>query len=132
VLIYLDTNIVIYAVENPAVFGSQAVARLQAIAGADRIGLSELTRMECCSYPLQHANFGLLRLYDSFFLRPDATILTITSNVFRRATVIQGMYDFATVDAIHLATAVENGCQIFLTHDSRLNRCTDVAVEILT
>jgi predicted nucleic acid-binding protein len=131
VLIYLDTNIVIYAVENPAVFGGRALARLQAIAATDRIALSELTRMECCNYPLRHANFRLLRLYDSFFLRPDVTILPIPGNVFRRATVIQAMHDFATVDSIHLATAVENGCQIFLTHDNRLHRFTDLTVEIL-
>jgi predicted nucleic acid-binding protein len=42
------------------------------------------------------------------------------------------MHDFATVDAIHLATAAENGCQIFLTHDTRLNRCTDLTIEVLS
>jgi len=87
--------------------------------------------MECCSYPLRHANFPLLRLYDGFFLRPDVTLLPIDMPVFRRATVLQAMHDFATVDAIHLATAIENGCQIFLTHDDRLVRCTDLTVEML-
>jgi uncharacterized protein len=58
-------------------------------------------------------------------------VLPITSNVFRRATVIQAMNDIPTVDAIHLATAVENGCQTFLTHDARLNRYTDLTIEML-
>ena len=66
-LIYLDTNIVIYAVENPAVFGPRADARLQAIAASDHVAVSELTRTECCSYPLRHADFALLRRYDNFF-----------------------------------------------------------------
>jgi len=132
VLIYLDTNIVIYAVENPAVFGASAQARLQAISRSDLIALSPLTRMECCNYPLRHANFALLRRYDAFFLRSDVMILPISSQVFRVATVIQAMHDFATVDAIHLATALDNGCEIFLTHDMRLSRCTDLTIEVLT
>ena len=79
-LIYLDTNIVIYAVENPAVFGVQALARLKAISATDRIALSELTRMECCNYPLRQSDFALLRLYDGFFSRPDVAILPTTTN----------------------------------------------------
>ena len=74
----------------------------------------------------------LLRRYDAFFLRSDVMILPISSQVFRLATVIQAMHDFATVDAIHLATAVENGCEIFVTHDTRLSRCTDLTIEVLT
>jgi predicted nucleic acid-binding protein len=41
------------------------------------------------------------------------------------------MHNFATVDALHLATAIEHGCQVFLTHDNRLARCTDLIVEML-
>ena len=130
-LIYLDTNIVIYAVENPAVFGQRAQARLSAISRADRIAASELTRMECCNYPLRTADFALLRRYDAFFARPDVTLLPVSDAIIRRATMIQAQYDFATVDAIHLALAVENGCQIYLTNDHRLDRCTDLTVEVL-
>src|SRR5438132_5969973 len=54
VLIYLDTIIVIYAVEIPAVFGASAQSRLQAISRSDHIALSPLTRMECCNHPLRH------------------------------------------------------------------------------
>jgi predicted nucleic acid-binding protein len=77
------------------------------------------------------ANFPLLRLYDSFFSRADVVVLPISTNVFRQATVIQAMNDFGTVDSLHLATAVEGGCQLFLTHDSRLSRFTSMTVEIL-
>jgi predicted nucleic acid-binding protein len=81
VLIYFDSNIVIYAVENPPVFGPKTHARLQALNKQDRIGVSELTRMECCSFPLRQSNFSLLRLFDSFFTRPDVSVLPITTNV---------------------------------------------------
>jgi predicted nucleic acid-binding protein len=131
VLIYLDANILIYAVEAPAGFGARALARLHALSQTDRIAVSELTRMECCSYPLSRADFPLLRLYDGFFQRPDVIVLPITPNVFRRATLVQAVYNLATVDSIHLATAIENGCDAFLTNDPRLASCQDIAVEIL-
>lgn len=107
------------------------MSRLQAISQTDRIAVSELTRTECCSHPLRHAKFGLLRLYDGFFARPDVIVLPIATNTFRRASVIPAMYDFGTLDAIHLAIAFENGCQTFLTHDASLAGFADVTVEIL-
>ncbi len=100
--------------------------RLQAISHTDHIAVSDLTRMECCSYPLRQVRFQLLRLYDSFFARPDVMIVPITPNVFRRASVLQAMYDIATVDAIHLATAAENGCQL----SPRRDRCTEMSVRV--
>jgi predicted nucleic acid-binding protein len=59
------------------------------------------------------------------------SLLPMTTNVFRRATLLQAIHDFGTVDAIHLATAIENGCDVFLTNDSRLSRCRDLTVEVL-
>ena len=32
----------------------------------------------------------------------------------------------------HLAAAIESGCDLFLTNDHRLARCTDLSVELLT
>ena len=46
VLIYLDSNIVIYMIEQPAQFGLRASARLAALTTAgDDIVVSELTRL---------------------------------------------------------------------------------------
>ena len=45
--------------------------------------------------------------------------------------MIRGRYRFKTPDSIHLAAAVESGCQLFLTNDVRLNRFTDLTVEVL-
>lgn len=130
--VYVDSNIIIYAIENPAVFGLRAQARLQQIHGSDSIAASELSRTECCSFPLGRSDFALLRLYDAFFARKDVTILPINTSVFRRATLVKAMHGFQTVDAIHLATALENGCELFLTNDGGLARCTSITVEVLS
>ncbi len=38
---------------------------------------------------------------------------------------------FLFVSPIHLAAAVEAGCEVFLTNDFRLARFTDLTVEVL-
>jgi predicted nucleic acid-binding protein len=130
---YLDSNIVIYSVEGSPVFGPKAEARLVALrAAGEPLAVSELSRMECCTLPLARGDFQALRLFDDFFALPDVSLLSITPAVFRRATVIRATHGYEAVDAIHLATPVEGGCQTFLTHDTRLSGFPDLTVEILT
>jgi len=38
----------------------------------------------------------------------------------------------STPDALNLAAAIECGCSVFLTNDTRLSRFPDIAVEVLT
>ena len=132
-LIYLDTNIVIYAVENPAQFGPKAQARLQAAqARGDSLVFSDLVRLECRCHPIGAGDAAVLALYDSFFALPDLTRAAITTAVFDRATEIRAFYSFKVPDAVHVAAAVESGCGAFLTHDTRLARFTGLSVEVLT
>jgi hypothetical protein len=36
------------------------------------------------------------------------------------------------LNCLHLATAIEHGCDLFLTNDVALRRCTQITVEILS
>jgi predicted nucleic acid-binding protein len=59
-IVFLDTNIVIYAVENPPTFGALALARLGALRSAgDSFMISDLTRMECLVGPLRSGDTTL-------------------------------------------------------------------------
>jgi predicted nucleic acid-binding protein len=65
-------------------------------------------------------------------LREDhSEILTLTTPVLDRATEIRARFNFKTPDAIHLAAAVENGCDAFLTNDQRLSRFPGIAIEVV-
>jgi predicted nucleic acid-binding protein len=57
--------------------------------------------------------------------------MLLTTAVVDRATVIRGRYRFKTPDALHLAAAIEAGCQTFLTNDARLGGFPDLTVEAL-
>jgi predicted nucleic acid-binding protein len=133
VIVYLDSNLVIYLVERSAVWGALTAARVAALrAAGDQPAISDLTRMECQVGPLISNNATLLADFFAFFSAPDVQVLPMLPAVFDRAARIRAAHRFETPDSIHLAAAVEHGCGLFLTNDARLSHFPDVPVEILT
>lgn len=131
-LIYCDSVILIYFFDHTGPFHGRAVARLSALRTAgDLVADSDLTRLECRMKPIRLGNASALPLFDGFFAQPDVRLVPITTAVFDRATVIRAIHNFKTVDALHLAAAVEAGCDRFLTNDARLSAFTDIPVEVL-
>ena len=45
---------------------------------------------------------------------------------------LRAQFAFKTADALHLAAAIEAGCGLFLTADTKLARCTSIPVEVLS
>jgi predicted nucleic acid-binding protein len=132
VLVYLDSNIIIYLIEQSPSFGARATARIAALRTAgDAIVASDLSRLECRSNAVAAADQVTLDLYDVFFRQAVARLMPLSRSVVDRATEIRGRYRFKTPDSLHLAASVEAGCQSFLTNDLRLNRFADLAVELL-
>jgi predicted nucleic acid-binding protein len=132
VLVYLDSNIIIYLIEQPAQFGPRASAWVAKMAAAgDRIVMSDLTRLECRVNAIDTGDQVILAQYDEFFSQAVQRVMPLTTAVVDRATIIRGQYHFKTPDALHLAAAIEAGCQVFLTNDTRLSGFPDLAVERL-
>jgi predicted nucleic acid-binding protein len=130
--IYLDANVVIYAVENTAILGAKAIARIQAADGSsDVLVISDLTRLECRCQPMARGDTTRLREYDLFFGQVGLQLAPFNTAVFDRATEIRASHNFKLGDSLHLAAAVESGCLASLTNDSRLARFPDLAVEVL-
>jgi predicted nucleic acid-binding protein len=127
---YLDTVIVIYAIEGDANFRSRAHARL-AIAGSDgdTATTSDLTRLECLIKPLRTKNARLGTEYLQFLGKTD--VVSLTAAVIDKAAEIRAQFGFSLADSIHLAAAVGAGCDSFLTNDTRLSRFQEIVVEIL-
>src|SRR5713226_9112844 len=89
-IVYLDTNIVIYAVENPPILGAQALARLTAMqGGGDTVMVSDLTRMECLVGPLKTFNATVESEFRAFFAATGMQVVAITAAVCDRAALIR-------------------------------------------
>lgn len=69
--------------------------------------------------------------FDACFVRPDVRLVPITTAVFDRATHIRARHKFKLADSLHLAAAVESGCDRFLTNDTRLSSYIGIPVEVL-
>ncbi len=131
-LVYLDTNIVIYFVEQPPGWGPKASARLaQYRANQVNLAASDLTRMECRVGPLISGNAIWLADFDTFFASLSSRLFAITGQVCERAASIRATYRFSALDSLHLAAAVEGNCDVFLTNDQRLSKFQGLTVEAL-
>src|SRR5919199_5796843 len=126
-ILFLDTNLVIYVVEGNPTFAPKAVLRLAAaqLAG-DSFMISDLTRMECLVGPLKTSNTAVEASFQAFFARADVRVVAITAAVCDRAARIRATHNFKPLDALQLAAAVEHGVSIFLTADAHLASFTDL------
>ena len=59
-------------------------------------------------------------------------MLPMTPAVWERAARIRAVYKLQALDSVHLASAIEHGCDIFLTNDAQLKKCGGITVEVLT
>jgi predicted nucleic acid-binding protein len=133
VLIYLDSNIVIYLIEQPVQFGPLASSRVSArVAAGDTLVVSDLTRLECRASPMAAGDQVTVAQYDAFFAQGIGRVVPLTTAVCDRATIFRGRYRFKTPDALHLAAAVEASCDVFLTNDARLSSFPDITIEVLS
>lgn len=99
-IIFLDANLIIYAVEAHAILGIPAMTR---IAGAEAVGdtfmISDLVRMECLVLPIRLGKAMVEAQFLAFFARPDVTTVGITPAVCDRATRIRAVRNFKAMDA---------------------------------
>ena len=81
-LIYLDTNIVIYLIEQPPNWGPRAAARIATIrSNADQIVLSDLHRLECRVNPLAAGDAARLAHFDAFFASSEVRVMPLSAAV---------------------------------------------------
>jgi len=114
--IYLDTNIVIYLVEDSP-NAPQVQAYLLSQVNATLYS-SNLTLMECLVKPLQQGDLAMQRRFVTFF--QSLAIVPARRQVFRRAAQIRAATRLRTPDSLHIAFASCARCDIFLTGDSQI------------
>lgn len=131
--LYLDANSIIYLVEAVNPFHTTVAARLLShrTSPESRIITSRLSHLECRIQPLRNADTPLLTKYTAFFTMERLILSEMTADIIERATDLRVRYNFKTPDAIHLAAAIEEQADLFLTGDKALARCVEVKVEVL-
>lgn len=131
-IVCLDSNVVIYLAEVDPTWTPKADARVAAVrAAGDTIAVCEAAILECLIKPLRSGDAGAESAFRAFFADPLVQMLPVSRGTWEQAAQLGAAFNFKPMDSLHLATAVEHGCGLFLTADSRLSRCTAIPVEVL-
>ncbi len=98
-------------------------------------GTSLLTLAETLVMPLRQENSLLVDVYRELFALPppSLTVAPLDVDILEQAARLRAsMPNLYLPDAIHLATAQAERCDLFLTNDSRLQTAEGIAVVLLS
>ena len=131
--IYFDSAPLVYYVEeNPAYVG-QMDAIIEQIERATVEAFSSVILLpEVLMLPTRLGKTELVKAYrEILFNSQHFQLVAVSAEIAERATNLRAAYNLRTPDAIHVATALETGCEIFLTNDNGLKRLSEIRVLIL-
>lgn len=131
--LYIETAPLIYYVEeNPAY-----VARMDAIVDAIEHSSIEavssvITLTEVLAQPMKLGNASLEQEYRDILLNSEGfRVLPISARIAEAAAGLRARHNLRTPDALHIAAAVDAGCDAFLTNDKDMKRVTEIVVWVL-
>ena len=128
-MIYLDSCIVIYAVEDESERGITVRRRL-AEAADTVVAISPLVTLECLVGPLRDDNLALHDHYLRAMTQFDR--LALSEEHYIRAAELRARHRLRTPDALHLAAAQLHGFDQLWTNDSRLAAASQgLAVDVM-
>lgn len=110
---YIDTNIFIYLFEHHPQYGPAAAKAITDLQNKHRPTTSTLTLSECLAKVS-----GITP--NTFEQLPNLSLVVVDKHIAIKSAEIQNTHRIKIGDAIHLATAAELGCKIFLTNDKKL------------
>lgn len=130
---YLDANAVIYYIEQNPTYLPVMIKRMFGLLGEELVYCvtSDLVRMETRVHPLRHGHTQLLNQFDEFFTANQQHIVLFGHAVFDLATQLRAIHELKTPDALHLAAALEAGCDEFWTNDDRLAKAALGRIEVI-
>ncbi|MDO8264474.1 MAG: PIN domain-containing protein [Gallionella sp.] len=132
--VYLDVNIFIYALEGVepwAVILREIFTGLEA--GEWQAVTSNLSVAECLVRPFSLGRDDLVQLYrEALSPRPHLTIAPLNDEILVSAARLRAQLKFKLPDALHVATALDQGCTVMLTNDAGFRKTPGVQCLLLS
>ena len=131
-IVYVDANAIIYSVERVEPY-RELLSPMWVEARAGRITLtsSELTLLETLAGPIREGNDRLEMLFRSMLAATEINLIATTRSTWEDAARVRAATGLATSDALHAATALQEGCTLFITNDTDFRRVQDLQVIVL-
>lgn len=128
--IYADSNTLIYLVEGSPEFLPFA-EKLFRYAGEQGITLvtSEITIAECLHGAHKQGSEALAEEYREVFRDMDVfDLIPVAREILERAAKIGAEQKLKLIDAIHVTSAIESGCDVFVTNDRGIKSTPDLKI----
>lgn len=131
-LVYIDANSLIYSMERVEPYRSLLEPMWQeAQDGNITIVSSPVLLVEVLVKPLRDGDIEIEMQYRELFRVDAVTLLGASDAVFEDAARLRANTRLAIPDAIHAATAIRAGCDLFVTNDTDFRRVRGLPIIIL-
>lgn len=131
--LHLDSAPLIYFVERNPIYFSRMKAIMRRICpNGLNASFSVITVPEVLNKPIALGDTKLQAVYRALLTQTrNVELHPLTLAIAEKAAILRAAHNLRTPDAIQLATAVETGCDAFLTNDKGFKRVEDLRVLIL-
>lgn len=129
----LDTAPLIYLIEAHPTYRLLVRDVARRISEGHFVGITSVVTIgEVLVQPFAHGDLGLQQRYREALLDgAGIRTLPVDAPLAERAAALRARYRMRLPDAIQVATAIDRGCEAFLTNDRRLARVTEIRVLVL-
>lgn len=120
--VYVDTNIFVYFLDKSPEFFPVVGPVIERIASGGIVGVAGIAVMaEVLVKPYRTGDLFLVASIKSFFSQEGfLSIAHHDRETFDLAAQLRATKGLGFADALHVATAIRNGCRFFLTNDTRI------------
>jgi predicted nucleic acid-binding protein len=130
----IDANVFLSIIGEELLLISFCLPFMRAIERGEIKGIASIVALtECLTKP--YKDNDVTQEYTTLSLLEatnNLSLVLVSNAIAKRAARLRADYNLRTPDALHVATAIESGCEAFLTNDLKLARITEIRVIILS
>ena len=132
-LLYIETAPFIYFVEENARYIDILNNIFERLAkGQIRGFTSVITLTEVLMLPMRMQKHALVQAYRDILMNNlSVNVIQVSAEIAEAAARLRAIYNLRTPDALHIATAIDAGCDALLTNDIILKRVSEIKVIII-
>ena len=133
-LLYVETPPIIYYVESHPTYVDRMGFIIDYLEQSQSLRAisSVITLAEVLMHPIKENKQTLVKEYQDILLNSaEFSLMPVTVSVAQSAARFRAQYNLRTPDALHVATAIDAGCDAFLTNDLGLKRVNELTILVL-
>jgi predicted nucleic acid-binding protein len=132
--IFLDTAPVIYYVEKNPSFASMLQPVFNRLDDGNLTAVvSPITLAECLVLPYRLGESKVAEVFTDLLVNSQNVLFCpIDETTAAKAADLRARYNLTLSDAFQIATAIQAGCEAFLTNDIELKRVTELPILIVS